>query len=58
MGKIVNTHGIKGCVKCISLTDELDRFNELTYVYTEKDRVKRKINNVWYKKSIDRKSVV
>lgn len=50
VGKIVNTHGIKGCVKCISLTDDVERFDELTHVYTEKDNQKRKINNVWYKK--------
>lgn len=49
VGKIVNTHGVKGCMKAISLTDELDRFDELDYVYTEIDNKKRKINNVWYR---------
>ncbi len=49
VGKIVNTHGVKGTVKCISLTDDIERFEELEYIYTEKDDKKRKINNVWYK---------
>lgn len=49
VGKIVNTHGIKGCMKVLSLTDELDRFDELDYVYTEIDDKKRKINSVWYR---------
>lgn len=49
VGKIVNTHGIKGCMKVLSLTDELDRFDELDYVYTEIDDKKRKINNAWYR---------
>lgn len=52
VGKIVNTHGVRGCVKCIPLTDELDRFDELKSIFTEKDNVKRKILNVWYKKSM------
>lgn len=49
VGKIVNTHGIKGCMKVLSLTDELDRFDELDYVFTEIDNKKRKINNAWYR---------
>jgi len=52
VGKIVNTHGIKGCMKCLSLTDDLERFEELDYVFTEKDNVKRKINEVWYRKGL------
>jgi 16S rRNA processing protein RimM len=52
VGKIVNTHGVKGCVKCVPLTDDAERFEELEYVYTEKDNVKRKIEDVWFKKGI------
>lgn len=52
VGKIVNTHGVKGCLKCIPLTDDMERFDELKYVYTEKDNKKRKINNVWYRKGL------
>lgn len=50
VGKIVNTHGVRGCVKCIPLTDDLERFDELEYVYTEKDDQKRQIKDVWSKK--------
>lgn len=50
VGKIVNTHGIKGCVKCIPLTDDMERFDELEYIYTEKDNVKRKIKDAWSRK--------
>ncbi|MEL7604681.1 ribosome maturation factor RimM [Sedimentibacter saalensis] len=52
VGKIVNTHGVKGCLKCIPLTDDMERFDELEYVYTEKDNKKRKIKNVWYRKGL------
>ena len=52
VGKIVNTHGVKGCLKCLSLTDDMERFDELEYIYTEKDDKKRKITNVWYKKGL------
>ena len=50
VGKIVNTHGVKGCVKCMPLTDDEERFQELEYVYTEKDNARRKIIDVWYRK--------
>ncbi len=52
IGKIVNTHGIKGCMKCLPLTDDTERFDDLEYVYTEKDNVKRKILDVWYRKNL------
>jgi len=50
VGKIVNTHGVKGYVKCLPLTDDMERFEELEYVYTEKDDKKREIFDVFYKK--------
>ncbi len=37
IGKIVNTHGVRGEVKLIPLTDDPHRFNELEWVYIEKD---------------------
>ncbi len=52
VGKIVNTHGVKGCVKCLPLTDDMERFDELEYIYTEKDDKKRKISNVWYRNNL------
>lgn len=50
VGKIVNTHGVKGYIKCVPMTDDMERFDELEYVYTEKDDIKRKIKDVFYKK--------
>lgn len=50
VGKIVNTHGVKGYVKCVPLTDDLERFYELDYIYTEKDNIKRRIKDVWSRK--------
>lgn len=35
IGKIVNTHGIKGELKIYPLTDDLKRFKELTDVYID-----------------------
>lgn len=52
VGKIVNTHGVKGCMKCLPLTDDMERFDELEYVYTEKDDTRRRINDVWYRKGM------
>lgn len=52
VGKIINTHGVKGYVKCMPMTDEPERFEELEYVYTEKDRMKRKVRHVWYQKGM------
>lgn len=52
VGKIVNTHGVKGSVKCIPMTDDLERFEELKYVYTEKDDIKRIISDVWFQKGM------
>lgn len=52
VGKLVNTHGVKGYIKCLPMTDDLERFEELEYIYTEKDNKKRIINDVWYQKGI------
>lgn len=52
VGKIINTHGIKGYIKCMPMTDDLERFEELEYVYTEKDNIKRVIDDVWYQKGM------
>ena len=52
VGKIANTHGVKGCLKIIPLTDDIDRFDELEYVYVENENKKRKITNVWYRKGM------
>ncbi len=37
IGKIVNTHGVRGEVKLIPLTDNPNRFDELEWVFIEKE---------------------
>lgn len=37
IGKIVNTHGVRGEVRLIPLTDDPHRFDELEWVYVETD---------------------
>lgn len=44
IGKIVNTHGIKGEVKVVPLTDDPDRFLELKWVYLGKGTSLQKYN--------------
>lgn len=48
VGKIVNTHGLKGEVKVIPLTDDPKRFNDLEFVLI--DGNERKIQGVKYQK--------
>ncbi len=54
IGKIVNTHGIKGEIKVIPLTDDPDRFKKLKWAYIEKgkDKEKREIEAVKFLKSM------
>lgn len=40
VGKIVNTHGLKGEVKVIALTDDPKRFKDLEYVLIDNKEVK------------------
>lgn len=48
VGKIVNTHGLKGEVKVIPLTDDPKRYNELEFVII--DGAERKIQGCKYQK--------
>jgi 16S rRNA processing protein RimM len=52
IGKIVNTHGVKGEVRLIPLTDDPHRFDDLKYVYLEieNNMVKYTIKEVKYTK--------
>lgn len=53
IGKIVNTHGIRGEMKLIPLTDDPGRFDELDWVYVEKDGMhKYNIESVKYFKGM------
>ncbi len=50
VGKIVNTHGIKGDVKVLPLTDDINRFEKLHSIYIEDDKSPIEIEKVWYSK--------
>jgi len=39
IGKIVNTHGIKGEVRVVPLTENIQRFNDLKYVYLDDEKL-------------------
>lgn len=36
IGKVANTHGVKGEIKVIPLTDNIERFNDLDWVYIDR----------------------
>lgn len=42
IGKIVNTHGIKGEVKVIPLTDDSRRYDDLKWVFVGDDKTQKK----------------
>ncbi len=49
IGKIVNTHGIKGEMKVIPLTDDPRRFDDLDWAFIEKDGMQKcRIESVKY----------
>ena len=48
VGKIVNTHGIRGDVKVLPLTDEKERFEELKTVFIGDEKLKLEIVKVGY----------
>ena len=51
VGKIVNTHGLKGEVKIVTWTDYPEVFENIKYVYTKqknKDSIKLTIKNIKY----------
>lgn len=48
VGKIVNTHGIKGDVKVVPLTDDVKRFEKLKTVFIGDEKLELEIVNVSY----------
>ena len=46
VGKIVNTHGLKGEVKVIPLTDDMRRFDDLEHVLINGKEVKIEAVNI------------
>lgn len=52
IGKIINTHGIKGEVKVFPLTDNIDRFDYLKVAYIGEKKIKVEIEKVKYHKNL------
>lgn len=54
IGQIVRTHGIRGDVKVYPLTDNIERFDKVDYVYIEEDSrlVTLNVANVKYLKNM------
>lgn len=48
VGKIVNTHGIKGDVKVLPLTDDAKRFEDLKKVYLGDEKLRLEIEHIGY----------
>lgn len=51
VGQIVNTHGLRGEVKVVAWTDYPEVFEQLEYVYLEKNKEKYDIKSVKYQKN-------
>lgn len=51
VGQIINTHGIKGGLKVLPLTDYDERFEELEWVYIEGLKEKFYITSISYQKN-------
>ncbi len=49
VGKINNTHGIKGYLKIEPYTNDIERFSDLDYLLVGEDFQKYSIENVFYK---------
>ncbi len=45
VGEVLNTHGIKGCLKLRPLTDNIERFDEDVFYYLGDKKIKVKIKN-------------
>lgn len=52
VGKIINSHGIKGEVKVYPLTHDIERFSTLKIGYLGEEKLKVQIQNVKYHKGI------
>lgn len=52
VGKIINSHGIKGEVKVYPLTDDINRFNDLNEAYIGDDKILVNIERVRYHKGV------
>lgn len=51
-GQIVNVHGLKGEVKVYPLTDDIERFRQIRYLFLGEEDRKRTIQSVKYHKNM------
>lgn len=51
IGKIINTHGVKGELKILPLTGHIDRFSLLEKIYLGSDKEKLEVERARYHKS-------
>lgn len=52
IGKIINTHGIRGEVKVFPLTSDIKRFDFLNYAYIGEEKIKTYLEKVRYHKNV------
>lgn len=52
VGKIINTHGIRGEVKIYPYTDEINRFSDFKTLYLGEQKIKVQVESVKYFKGI------
>lgn len=52
IGKIINTHGIKGEVKVFPLTNDIERFDTLSYAYIGEEKLEISLEGVKYHKNL------
>lgn len=52
IGRIINTHGIKGEVKIFPLTDNIERFSDLKKAYLGDNKIKVEVEKVRYHKGL------
>lgn len=52
VGKIVNTHGIRGEIKLYPYTDDIERFSDLETIYIGSEKLPAEIENVKYNKNM------
>lgn len=52
IGKIINTHGIKGEVKVFPLTSDIERFDFLDYAYIGEEKTEISLEKVKYHKNL------
>jgi 16S rRNA processing protein RimM len=52
VGKIINTHGVRGEVKIYPLTDDINRFDYLKEIYIGEDKIHVNVQSVKYHKGM------